>query len=132
MIDVMSREQVISCDERLAGLLSDARIEFETGSAVIGLESGSLLNSVAQAASTCPGTLRIEGHTDNVGSARSNNDLSLRRAEAVRQALIRRGLPPERLISEGRGAGTPIADNTSAAGRARNRRIEIRVVRIAP
>ena len=74
----------------------------------------------------------IEGHTDDVGRDRSNTTLSLRRAEAVRTALIRRGVAANRLIAEGFGDTRPIADNTTEAGRARNRRIEIRAVSASP
>ena len=67
----------------------------------------------------------IEGHTDNVGSSTYNLDLSLRRAEAVRQALIEAGIGPDRIAARGYGERYPVAPNSDAAGRQRNRRVEI-------
>ena len=116
-------------DGSLSQLLGSATIEFATSSAQIGASSDPLLDSVAEAASTCPGTLRIEGHTDNTGEAAFNEELSRKRAESVRAALVQRGLSGNRLVAQGYGARKPIADNRTAAGRAHNRRIEIRVVR---
>lgn len=67
----------------------------------------------------------IEGHTDDRGSANLNQALSQRRAEAVRQALIEEGIDPARLTAIGHGKDQPVADNATAEGRARNRRVEI-------
>ena len=110
-------------------LLGKANIEFASSSARIDESSAKLLDDVALAVSECPGVLRVEGHTDNMGEASFNDDLSRRRAEAVREALVERGLPEDRLIAEGFGETKPRADNGTRDGRARNRRIEIRVVR---
>ena len=82
----------------------------------------------ARAAADCPGTLRVEGHTDNTGSAGINESLSRRRAEAVRAALIQRGVAPGRIIAAGYGSAQPLGDNATEDGRAMNRRIEIRIV----
>lgn len=122
----------VRCDQSMADLLGGATIEFATNSAVIRAASGSLLDGIARAADACPGRLRIEGHTDNVGRDRANITLSLRRAEAVRTALIRRGVEAGRLTAEGRGAASPVASNDTEAGRARNRRIEIRAIGASP
>jgi outer membrane protein OmpA-like peptidoglycan-associated protein len=70
----------------------------------------------------------IEGHTDNRGSANLNQVLSQRRADAVKQALIEEGIAASRLGTAGRGMESPIADNASAEGRARNRRVDIIVL----
>jgi len=128
-VDILSNEAVATCDSSLADLLGGTHIEFALASAEIDPSSNDLLQSVADAAATCPGTLRIEGHTDSMGSANANELLGDARAEAVREALIARGIPADRLIAEGFGARRPIGDNTTAEGRAHNRRIEIRVVR---
>lgn len=69
--------------------------------------------------------VEIEGHTDSIGSAAYNQLLSQRRAEAVRQYLIERGVAAGRITARGYGASRPIADNKTEAGRARNRRTEI-------
>ena len=68
--------------------------------------------------------IRVEGHTDNVGDKGHNEELSTRRAAAVRAYLITKGMPEDRLESVGCGAGTPIADNATEDGKAQNRRVE--------
>lgn len=130
-VDIISREAVSSCESSLADLLGDARIEFESSSAVIGAGSASLLDDVAEAVRACPGSLRIAGYTDSTGLPETNRKLSQARAEAVRNALIARGVPPNRLVATGYGDASPIAPNTTAEGRAQNRRIEIRVIRVS-
>jgi outer membrane protein OmpA-like peptidoglycan-associated protein len=74
----------------------------------------------------------VEGYTDARGSQSRNMDLSQRRAEAVRDYLISRGLPAQQVVAKGMGPERPIADNTSAEGRANNRRVEIVVSKAAP
>lgn len=128
-IDVLPHEAVVSCEAELSDLLKDARIEFDSSSSVIDASSNALLDAVAAAVKKCPGTLRIEGHTDSTGPEDENATLSRNRAFAVRNALIARNVNPKRLIAEGYGATRPVAVNTTPEGRARNRRIEIRVVR---
>jgi outer membrane protein OmpA-like peptidoglycan-associated protein/Tol biopolymer transport system component len=71
----------------------------------------------------------IEGHTDNVGTQKYNKELSLRRAKAVKQALIELGINPKRLTIKGFGSTQPIADNTTENGRAQNRRVVIRLIK---
>ena len=68
------------------------------------------------------------GHTDSVGSDDYNAKLSLRRAEAVKAYLVSKGLDPARLYTEGKGETQPIADNATAEGRAKNRRVNIEIV----
>jgi OOP family OmpA-OmpF porin len=68
------------------------------------------------------------GHTDSVGSIAYNNRLSLRRADAVKAYLVLKGLDPARLYTEGKGLSQAIADNATADGRAKNRRVTIEVV----
>lgn len=70
-------------------------------------------------------TVRIAGHTDNVGSDAVNNPLSVNRAAATRDYLVSRGVASNRIAIDGRGAREPIADNATAAGKAKNRRVEI-------
>ncbi len=126
-IELLEAEAVVSCDAALSSLLDAARIEFDSGSAVLSASSAAILDRVASTARECPGTLRIEGHTDSTGTVRENLALSLARGEAVRAGLIARGLADERLTANGYGAGRPRDTNATAEGRARNRRIEIRV-----
>lgn len=67
----------------------------------------------------------IEGHTDNVGSESANLGLSQRRADSVRSYLQQQGIAASRMGASGRGEGSPVADNDSAAGRQMNRRVEV-------
>jgi outer membrane protein OmpA-like peptidoglycan-associated protein len=69
--------------------------------------------------------LAVEGHTDNVGSDAMNQKLSEQRAESVRSYLIDQGLPPGSVSAQGFGKSSPVADNSTAAGRRKNRRVEI-------
>ncbi|MFW5819730.1 MAG: OmpA family protein [Bacteroidota bacterium] len=73
--------------------------------------------------------VKIGGHTDNIGSAEYNDDLSRRRAKAVVDYLIKKGVDPARLEYEGFGASQPIADNSTEKGRAKNRRTELEIIR---
>jgi outer membrane protein OmpA-like peptidoglycan-associated protein len=70
-------------------------------------------------------TATIEGHTDSVGSAETNRELSGQRASAVKSALVSLGVPSGQLTTESRGEDTPVSSNDSASGRQMNRRVEI-------
>jgi outer membrane protein OmpA-like peptidoglycan-associated protein len=117
-----------ACEAAFASLLGTARIEFASGGSAIDARSDELLDRLAAAARGCPGRVQIEGHTDNVGDPASNQRLSAARAAAVRDALVQRGMPAERLLTVGHGDTQPLADNADAAGRAANRRINFRAV----
>jgi outer membrane protein OmpA-like peptidoglycan-associated protein len=116
------------CDASMSALLATSTIEFDTSSAAIRPANAQLIDSIVRIASACQGALRIEGHTDNAGSPQMNAELSRQRANAVREALIQRGIDPARISADGYGATRPVANNGDATGRARNRRIEVRVV----
>jgi len=68
------------------------------------------------------------GHTDAVGSDTYNQKLSVRRSEAVKAYLVSKGIEKNRVYTEGKGEKQPVADNKTAEGRAKNRRVEIEVV----
>ncbi len=68
------------------------------------------------------------GHTDSIGTDAYNQRLSVRRAEAVKAYLVSTGVEKNRVYTEGKGEKQPVADNKTAAGRAKNRRVEIEVV----
>lgn len=74
----------------------------------------------------------VEGHTDSRGTAAYNQDLSQRRAQAVRDYLVTRGVASERITAQGFGPTRSVADNASAEGRANNRRVEIVVQKSTP
>ena len=71
-------------------------------------------------------TLSLVGHTDNVGNSQENLTLSINRAEAVKKYLVNKGIDPKFIITEGKGDTMPIADNKTAAGRQKNRRVEMK------
>ena len=101
-------------------------ISFDTGRADIKPSLRPILDQFASGLSGQPNTeVRIVGHTDSTGSDTVNDPLSLQRAQAARQYLAARGVDPARVFIAGRGEHEPIADNSTEAGRARNRRVEI-------
>ena len=102
-------------------------ISFPTGSAVIEPEYLGMLTKVQRAIDLFPtSTVKIEGHTDSFGGDRTNLELSRERAEAVRTYLISNmRIDPRRITAVGYGEERPIASNDSAAGRQKNRRIEV-------
>ncbi|HEY0193698.1 MAG TPA: OmpA family protein [Kofleriaceae bacterium] len=73
--------------------------------------------------------IRVEGHTDNTGNKDHNQDLSTRRAAAVKAYLTSKGVTDDRLESLGCGQGTPVADNATDDGKQQNRRVEFVIVR---
>ncbi len=68
------------------------------------------------------------GHTDSVGTDEYNQKLSVRRAESVKAYLVSKGIEANRVYTEGKGEKQPVADNRTAEGRAKNRRVEIEVI----
>ncbi|MNR29761.1 Outer membrane porin F precursor [compost metagenome] len=70
-------------------------------------------------------SVKVIGHTDSQGSDAYNQALSERRASSVAEYLISQGLAPSKVTSQGRGESQPIADNSTDAGRAQNRRVEL-------
>jgi outer membrane protein OmpA-like peptidoglycan-associated protein len=92
---------------------------------IIGPQSFAILNSIASVLKSRPAVkVRIEGHTDSVGSAQVNRSLSERRANSVTNYLIKQGIEPDRLEAVGYGPDRPIAANQTLEGRAANRRVE--------
>lgn len=117
----MADELRNSCHLELSG------IYFNTGSAVLLPESQPALRQIAQLVrqSSLP-VLEVQGHTDNIGTAQFNQELSQQRAEAVRQALVSQfGIQPGTLTSRGFGFTRPVDSNDTVVGRAHNRRVEL-------
>jgi outer membrane protein OmpA-like peptidoglycan-associated protein len=102
-------------------------ILFETGKSDLKPESRPVLKEIAATMQKYPELkILIEGHTDNVGSAASNLTLSDNRAAAVKAALVADfKIPEERMATKGLGDTKPSVPNTTPAGRAQNRRVEI-------
>ncbi len=99
---------------------------FPTGSSAIQPGAYVEIDRMAQVLQQYPETrIRIEGHTDSTGSEQTNLELSQRRAEAVKTALISRGIAPERVTALGYGESRPIASNATPEGRQLNRRVEV-------
>jgi outer membrane protein OmpA-like peptidoglycan-associated protein len=101
-------------------------INFETASAAIQQDSMSQLDQVAQMLQSSP-ELKVEvgGHTDNVGTPDTNEKLSEARAKSVVAALVAKGVAAGRLTPKGYGQTSPVADNRTEEGRAKNRRVEL-------
>jgi len=106
-------------------------IYFDFGSAVLRAESTAALGEIERFLSAAPDRrLVIEGHTDAIGAADANLALSRARAQAVVDALTRRGIDVSRLSAVGYGASQPVADNARVEGRALNRRVSARLARL--
>ena len=104
------------------------QINFDSGSARLRSGSQGQLDNVAAILNSCPSVhVNIAGFTDNVGSPDANLRLSQNRAKTVVAQLERRGVPSDRLSMEGHGENDPVADNSTADGRAQNRRTAMQV-----
>lgn len=99
---------------------------FDTGRATLKPGADRALDRLAGFLKANPKTrVIVEGHTDSVGSAAYNEELSQRRAQAVTEALSERGVPADQYVTKGLGKAYPIASNDTPAGRQQNRRVEI-------
>jgi outer membrane protein OmpA-like peptidoglycan-associated protein len=113
-----------STDRGLVLTLGD--VLFDTGEATLQPGAMTTIDRLAQFMADYPErTVRIEGHTDSMGSDGTNQQLSEQRAAAVQGALLARGVDPTRITTVGYGEARPVASNETQAGRQRNRRIEV-------
>jgi outer membrane protein OmpA-like peptidoglycan-associated protein len=103
-------------------------IYFDTGSANLRSESEQELDRLFEIMEQSRLIIEIGGHTDNVGSEDTNQELSQARAEAVRTFVVEKGINAERIQAKGYGEEEPIADNETEEGRQENRRVEIKVL----
>jgi outer membrane protein OmpA-like peptidoglycan-associated protein len=110
------------------------QVQFDTNKATIKKVSDVLLDEVAGVLKEHPEILKLEvqGHTDNRGAPKYNESLSQQRADAVKRALVSRGLDQSRLTSTGFGQSQPIDDNSTEAGRQSNRRVAFKIIEKAP
>ncbi len=128
--DTNINEQVNEVGCSVTETINLTGVNFETGSANLTQDSYPILDKAATILLKYP-ILKIEvgGHTDNTGSQIANKRLSQKRAEAVMQYLISKGIKAENLSAKGYGFSQPIADNNTSEGRAKNRRVELKIVK---
>ena len=114
-----------TADNRLK-LAIPSDVSFDVGRSAIKSNFATVLNQFATSLNQNPvTTITIVGYTDSTGSDAINNPLSVDRADSTRDYLVSRGVARTRFITDGRGSRDPVADNSTAAGRAANRRVEI-------
>lgn len=114
-------------DEKL--WFSFDRLTFETGKATLKPESQEQLKNIAEILKAYPKVaIKIGGYTDNTGDPQANLSLSQQRADAVMAELVKMGVDASRMEAKGYGQEHPIADNATEEGRAKNRRIDLKVV----
>ena len=110
-----------------------ADVSFDVGRYAIKPNMRPVLDRLASTLNQHPvTTVTIIGHTDSTGSDAVNDPLSVNRAAATRDYLVQRGVSAQRIAVDGRGSRQPVADNTTAARRAMNRRVEIFIAEAAP
>jgi OOP family OmpA-OmpF porin len=113
----------------LDAALADRIIEFESGKATLADSGKAILDQMSTVLLRLKDKkVEVIGHTDNAGSRAGNLSLSQARAEAVKAYVVARGVRPEMVSVSGEGPDRPVADNRTPEGRARNRRIEFKVV----
>ena len=101
-------------------------VNFDTNKSIIKDEDKSTLNEVVTLLHDDPDLkLSVNGHTDNVGNAVANKKLSQQRSESIVKYLTSNGVAANRLVAKGFGSETPVADNRSEEGKAKNRRVEL-------
>ncbi|HEX4242810.1 MAG TPA: OmpA family protein [Steroidobacteraceae bacterium] len=137
---VTQRDQATQEAQRLQGELEDLKAKqttrglvltlgdvlFDTNKATLNPGAGRKLDELAQFLNEHPDhRVQIDGFTDSTGSDAYNEDLSQRRADAVKQALVMRGITPSRIGTEGYGKAYPVASNNESGGRQLNRRVEV-------
>src|SRR5256712_3361351 len=123
-------QQVANARRTESGILVNLKssLLFSTDSAVVKPAAVGQLAQLGDILAKYPDDrIRIQGHTDSTGSAAHDEELSLLRAEAVRDVLPSRGLNPRQMLVEGVGAARPIPDNSTAEGRAENRRVQLNI-----
>jgi outer membrane protein OmpA-like peptidoglycan-associated protein len=108
--------------------LSASNIAFGTTNAKLTTKSNASLDQIVAVMNEHPTMhIKVEAHTDNAGDDDANMKLSKDRADAVKAYLVSKGISEDRIATEGFGSTMPVGDNTSSAGRAKNRRVEIKV-----
>jgi OOP family OmpA-OmpF porin len=130
VVEKQAMKQEISATDMLDALNKDGYvaldIHFDTGKSTIRDESRPIIGQIVELLKgNADLKLSIEGHTDNVGDAKSNKTLSEQRARSVMDAITQAGVDRARLSAVGYGQERPVADNRTEEGRAKNRRVEL-------
>ena len=126
----VAEEPALTAEESAVLSLATENVSFVTGSAVLTEESKTILDQIlVLLGQRKDARLSVVGHTDSMGDADDNVALSFARAEACRDYLLARGATVGQVDSAGMGERQPIADNSTAAGRKANRRVEFRLLR---
>jgi OmpA-OmpF porin, OOP family len=130
VVEVEAMAQVISANAMLDALNKDGfialYINFDTGKSALKSDGDATVKEIAAMLKSAPNLkISIEGHTDNVGTPASNQKLSEDRAKAVMAAIVKGGIAQNRMSAKGLGQTTPIADNRTDDGKAKNRRVEL-------
>ena len=120
---------IIICQEKFNKLLSKQKIKFASNKSTIAVGSQKLIKELSFISSLCPqANMVIVGYTDSLGNDAKNKKLSFDRAQAVVSKLFQEGIELDRMTALGEGESKPIADNKTEEGRAKNRRIEFKVI----
>ncbi len=124
-----ARRLTQACKKELNEAVDRGQIRFETGSDKVQGQSTETLDSLIAIYRKCPGAkIEIGGHTDSIGRADANLDLSRRRAKAVLNYFVAKGLPRENFVARGYGETRPLTSSRLPRDRAKNRRIEFDIV----
>jgi len=127
---VVTKRIKVDEDERGLKINLTSKVLFDSGKGVLKKASHESMQEVVQVLNAYPeNRVSVEGHTDSVGSAAYNKKLSLKRAQAVANYLIKNGVDKNRITVVGHGEEKPIAPNTTRAGRAENRRVEVIILK---
>ena len=120
--------QAQAVQSAITAAINSRTISFAKNAFTLSDEGDAVVSSVAAALATSSAQIEVGGHTDWTGRAPRNLELSQKRADAVREALINAGVDASRITAKGYGEEIPVGPNETDSGRAKNRRIEIRVV----
>lgn len=105
-------------------------VEYDFNKSTIRKSSFKTLDDLYEVMSYKPNlVIEIGGHTDNIGTDKSNELLSLNRSNSIKSYLIKKGIPAERIQTKGYGESVPIADNDTEEGRQKNRRTEVKIIK---
>jgi OmpA-OmpF porin, OOP family len=130
LVQFLSSDASVDTVDKTKGWITLDRFYFETGKSTITRESQAQLKNIAAILKAYPNAnLKIGGYTDNSGNPQANKTLSDSRANAAKNALVALGVAANRLQAEGYGQEHPLAENNTPEGKARNRRVDVRVVK---